>query len=499
MALIDLKIPAGVYKNGTAYQSKGRWADCDLVRWFEGTMRPVGGWTNIIGGIPRGNLQVTGSARGSFSWRANANDKYLAIGTHTNLFAYGTSISGLKDITPSPFTVGFVDNNVNMGYGGGPFGDGAYGTPRTSSNITQFATTWSFDNFGEFLVAVSSQDGRLLYWDLVANTAVPVTATAGTTPVMNKGVIVTDERFVMLLQAGGNRRRVAWSDQENLFNWQITATTQAGDFDLATSGDIQTAVKVRGQTLIITTEDAFTANYLGAPLVYGFERAGSGCGVISKNGAVQIDKAAIWMGSNDFFLFDGFVKPLPCEVSDYVFKRLNRSQMDKVFGVHNSDFGEVTFYYPAGMEVDSYVTFNYREGHWSVGSMDRTTAVDSVVFSYPIRVDSSGFLYEHEIGYTYDGRMPFVESGPVEIGSGDQVYMAKYLYPDELTQGDVRARFSTKFYPNAPDYKFGPYSMANPTSVRFTGRQVSMRIEGFANVDWRVGVPRLDVETGGLR
>jgi hypothetical protein len=40
--------------------------------------------------------------------------------------------------------------------------------------------------------------------------------------------------------------------------------------------------------------------------------------------------------------------------------------------------------------------------------------------------------------------------------------------------------------------------MANPTDVRFTGRQIRMRINGTA-ADWRVGIPRLDMKPGGLR
>ena len=44
MALVPLKIPAGIYRNGTEYQAMGRWYDSNLVRWFEGTLRPVGGW-----------------------------------------------------------------------------------------------------------------------------------------------------------------------------------------------------------------------------------------------------------------------------------------------------------------------------------------------------------------------------------------------------------------------------------------------------------------------
>lgn len=497
--LVSLKVPPGVYRQGTEYQSQGRYYDADLVRWFEGTLRPVGGWRNIIGGVPRVNLAVTGSARGMHSWRANSAEKYAAIGTHTKLFVYGSNVTGVRDITPPGITVGFADNQVNTGYGGGVYGYDSYGTPRTAQNIVNFATTWSFDNFGEFLVAVQSQDGRLFYWDLLTATAVPVVATAGTTPINNRGVIVTDERFVFLLQAGGNRRRIAWSDQENLFNWNITATTQAGDFELATPGEIMQAVKVRGQTLILTSTDAHVASYIGPPLVYGFERVGDGCGCVSRNAAVVADKAAFWMNDNGFFAYDGFVKNLPSEVGDYVFGRINRGQLAKVWAVHNNDFGEVTWYYPAGMEVDSYVTYNYRENHWSVGSMTRTTGVDNNVFPVPIRIGADGFLYEHEVGFAYDGRMPYAQTGPLEVDIGERVAMCKYLYPDEKTQGQVQARFATRFYPNAQEYPFGPYQMANPTSIRFTGRQVAMRVEGIVAADWRVGNPRMDVELGGLR
>lgn len=496
--LVSLKIPAGVYRQGTEYQSQGRYYDADLVRWFEGTLRPVGGW-RMYKTANNSSVTVTGKARGIHSWRNNGAERYAAIGTHTKLFAISSNIAVSQDITPTGIVVGFADNNVNTGYGGGAYGINTYGTPRTGQNITDFATTWSFDNFGEFLVAVQSQDGRLFYWDLVGARAIPVVATAGTVPVNNKGVLVTDERFVFLLQAGGNRRRIAWSDQENLFRWDITAVSQAGDFELATSGEIMTALKVRGQTLILTSTDAHTASYLGPPLVYGFERIGDGCGCISRNGAVTADKTAFWMNDNGFFAFDGFVKNIPSDVGDYVFGRINRGQLNKVWAVHNNDFGEVTWYYPAGMEVDSYVTYNYRENHWSVGNMVRTIGVDNSVFPVPLRVGSDGVLYEHEVGFAYDSRTPYAQTGPLEFETGQQVAMVKYLYPDEKTQGQVQARFATRFYPNSVEYPHGPYQMANPTSVRFTGRQVAMRVEGIVGADWRVGNPRIDIELGGMR
>ena len=65
--LVPLNIQPGVYRNGTDYQSKSRWRDASLVRWYEGTMRPVGGWRK------RSNSQLTGKCRGLLTWRTNAN------------------------------------------------------------------------------------------------------------------------------------------------------------------------------------------------------------------------------------------------------------------------------------------------------------------------------------------------------------------------------------------------------------------------------------------
>jgi hypothetical protein len=95
--------------------------------------------------------------------------------------------------------------------------------------------------------------------------------------------------------------------------------------------------------------------------------------------------------------------------------------------------------------------------------------------------------------------MAYAESGPVQIATGDNVMSALMLIPDEKTQGQVTTTFRARFYPNDTERTYGPYSMANPTDLRFTGRQVSMRVIGAQNTDWRWGMPRIDVRQGGLR
>jgi hypothetical protein len=207
------------------------------------------------------------------------------------------------------------------------------------------------------------------------------------------------------------------------------------------------------------------------------------------------------MSKSGFWIYDGYVKPLPSDVSDYVFDNINIAQLSKVYAVHVSKFGEIWWYYPSSEsnENDSYVTFNYRENHWNIGTLSRTAGVDSGVFTYPLMVSSDGYIYEHEVGFAYDGAAVFAESGPVQIGNGDQVMSVLGVIPDEQTLGEAVVSFTARMYPTGAESSYGPYSASNPTSVRFSGRQVNMKVTGNTLADWRVGVMRLDAVASGKR
>jgi len=207
------------------------------------------------------------------------------------------------------------------------------------------------------------------------------------------------------------------------------------------------------------------------------------------------------MGQNGFFQYSGGqVQRLQCDVEDYVFDDIIKHYGRLVHAVSNTKHGEIWWFYPADdFPCDSYVCYNYRHGYWTFGEMDRAAGVDVGVFEFPIYATGVGALYKHETGNAYGGATIYAETGPITLGAGDQVMCATELIPDELTQGDVTATFKTRFHPNDTERSYGPYTMANPTSVRFTGRQVRMRITGSELDDWRVGVNRLDVTPGGRR
>jgi hypothetical protein len=453
----------------------------------------MGGWRK------RATGQMSGLCRGFITWRDNSANRWIAAGTHTKLYAMNEA-GTLKEITPTGFTAGIADSLSKTGYGYSTYGTLAYGTARPDTGLITPATTWSMDTWGEYLIACSNADGKIYEWQLGFTT--PTLAAAITNaPTGNKAILVTAERILFALGAGGNPRKVQWCDQENNTVWTPAGDNQAGDYELATPGTLLAGKRVKGVNLLFTDVDVHTAQYVGAPFVYGFEKAGSGCGLISAQAVAAIDTAAIWMSKSGFWIYDGYVKPLPSDVSDYVFGNINFNQASKVYAVHNSKFGEIWWYYPssASNENDSYVTFNYRENHWNIGTLARTAGTDAGVFANPLAVSTDGFIYEHEVGFAYDSASLYAESGPVQLGNGDNIMSVRQVVPDEQTLGEAVVSFKTRNYPTGTQSTFGPYTAANPTDVRFAARQVNMKVTGAVLADWRIGVMRLDAIPSGKR
>ena len=493
MALIPINIPPGVYRNGTELQSSGRWYDANLVRWNEGAMEPVGGWQK------RTNSTVTGVARALISWRTNSNFRLAAIGTNSKLYAL-TQANSLVDITPTGFTAGSADATSNAGYGLGNYGAGYYGTPRPDTGTVTAAATWSLDTWGEYLVGCATSDGKLYEWQLDYTTPTKA-AVITNAPTSCTALLVTAERSLFALGAGGNPRKVQWSDLEDNTVWTPSSTNLAGSITLQTGGRIVLGKRVRGQNLILTDVDAHVLNYVGQPFVYQAEIAGRACGAASANCVAVLDNFAVWMGTRGFFIYDGYVKPLPCDIYDYIFSDINQTQITKVYAVNNSQYNEVWWFYPSGgsNENDRYAVWNYVNNHWSIGTLARTAGTDRNVFTSPLMVGTDGYVYDHEIGFNYDGALPYAESGPFQIGVGDQILYINELIPDERNIGSVSATFKSRYYPTSTETTHGPYSLTQPTSVRFNGRQIKMRVTTTTPSDWRVGTQRLNAIPGGRR
>lgn len=496
MALFPLRLPPGIARNGTEYGSRGRYYDANLVRWTEdGTLKPIGGWR------ARSDDVVEGIARAVLAWKDNGGLAWLGIGTQTGLFVQNRA-GDVYDITPVDFSEGRADAVVAGGYGDGDYGTGTYGTPRLDVTTVQLASQWTLDSWGQYLVGVMAEDGFIYQWELDTNAPAAKLYNVSTAPDVPtcRALVVTAEGFLFALGTT-DPRTVGWCDQRNNLVWAADETNQAGDFQLQTQGALLCGKSVKGGTLLFTDQDVHLASYIGGNSVYSIDRIGTACGAVSRQCVAAIDAQAVWMGISGFWVYNGYVQPLPCDVLDYVFSDFNRQQASKTYAVRDSANSEVLFYYcsEASVEIDRCVVWNYKGNYWNIGRVPRTCGTDRGVFTYPIFVDVEGAIYEHEVGLDYEGDTPYAEGGPIEIGNGDTVMRCQKLVPDERTVGEATATFITKFRPGGPETNYGPYALAEENDIRFEARQVKVRYSGAPLTDWRVGTSRIDATAGGRR
>jgi hypothetical protein len=499
MPLVPLDIPPGVYRNGTEYESKGRWFDTNLVRWREGRLEPVGGWTNFDATSPA----ISGTARGIHSWRNNSQNPRLAVGTSTKL--YISTGGKFYEIQPADLVEGREDSFLGVGYGSGNFGQEPYGVERISGELTLNATTWSLDNWGEYLVACSTADGRLIEWTGDENVVAAVIANA---PIDCQGLLVSNERHLVALGADGDPRKVAFSDQEDNTTWTPAASNLAGDLLLETSGNIKCARKVGADILIWTDVDVHLMRYLGPPYVYGIERIGTNCGIIGPNGMVVAGNTAVWLSESGFWIYDGAIRPLQCDALIDVTDQINAGQGNKTFGGHNSEFGEMWFFYPSASstENDKYIIYNYRYGHWAVGSLARTCWVDQGVFRNPIAVDPDGVSYFHEIGSLDNGATRvgdvYAVSGPIELGQGDRFAVVDRIITDDYENlPSLKAVIGTKNTPEESysDSEFLLGETDGYIDVRLTARQLRVKLEATRDEQFKFGTIRMNLKQGSRR
>jgi hypothetical protein len=321
---------------------------------------------------------------------------------------------------------------------------------------------------------------------------------------------------------------VRFSAQEDITDFVATATNTAGGQRLTDGNFIVSALRSRGQILIWTDTSLHGMQYLGPPYTFGFQQLGANCGLIGPHASADVNGVAYWMSKDAFFIFDGVVKKLPCSVQDYVFKDINFTQAQKVHVGINTQFNEVTWWYCTADTdfIDRYVTYNYLEQVWSVGTMARSAWVDLGTYAYPMATkydpDSMAapqetiyglspgraVLYNQEFGKNGNGEpiFAYVKSGYFDIGDGDQVLFMKRFIPDFKNQeGDLTVRLALRLYPQAPETpsSLDPYVIAPNTQkvdTRARGRQIALQIESAdLNTNWRFGTMRVDIAPDGYR
>jgi hypothetical protein len=488
----------------------------------------VNDFVTISGAVSLGGLitaavlnqeyQITAVTTDTYTFTAKDTDGDTVTANSSDSGNGGAGVDGAYQIN-----VGLDDYVQSTGWGAGLWGIGTFGgaTALTANNQLRL---WTLDNFGEDLVC-NPRGGGIFYWDKtndVTTRAVNFTSLSGASDVptlCNQIIVSQTDRHIICLGANTigttvqDPMLVRWSNQEDAADWTPTTTNTAGSLRLSAGSKILGGLRTRQEIAIFTDNALYSMQFIGPPFTFGINLIAESVSMVSPQAAINANNAIYFMDKDNFYVYEGGIQVLPCTVRAYVFDDFNDAQIYKVFASRNAKFNEVTWFYCSSSsdEIDRYVTYNYLDKVWSIGTMDRTAWIDigSCVNS-PIATATNNYLYNQETGSNDDGSAmtAYVESADFDAGDGNQFMFINRLIPDVYFYGssdDPNVTYSIK----TRNFPLGTLSTATTASVgsntgvsniRARARQMRVRIESTDTDNlWRLGDTRFDIKQDGRR
>lgn len=526
MAFINLDFLPGMQANGTTYSNRNVWLDGDRVRWYNNALRPIGGWEPFT--VGSGDLDqvlttpATQKARALLAWKANDGSSLYAVGHNDGLKVWNRGGPTVYDITPADFTPQPAGLNVEEGYGNWFYGAAGYGTERPYDEQTAPIFNWCLRLWGQKLLAAQRGAPSKLYeWDTgLGNPAVAV----ANAPTDFDCFHVTEQRIVITAGQPDEPRLVQWSTSEDNTNWTPSLNNQAGFQTLVGIGRFREIVSVGDQILLISETDAHVARYVGPPYVFSFDKVGDDCGIIAGGAVATTEDFAIWPGERSFYIFDGSLRRLECPVMDRMASVINTPNAGKTVAFINPEWAEAWWLFQGDTnaaqtaaarsivtenDVNSYIAYNFKEGHWVTGTLDRSVGGGHPITRGPIMIGHDGYAYTHEqegvVPYDTDPDEVFIESGPIELtNAGQTTQYITGMMPDLIDDGEVEIELVGRDRPGGPEITYGPYVVAYPTTTaqpvptRARGHTIRLRVKGRQS-KFTMGSMRLDVMIGGRK
>ena len=351
-------------------------------------------------------------------------------------------------------------------------------------------------------------------------------------PTKQNGMIVSDtSRFLLVFgttaygSAVLDPMLIRWSNQESLVDWVPAATNQAGFLRLSHGSEIVTEQQTRQEILVWTDSALYSLQYLGPPFIWGSQLLADNISIIGPNATAVASGVSYWMGVDKFYLYNGRVQTLRCDLRRYIFSNINTSQADQIFAGTNEGFNEVWWFYCSANStvIDSYVVYNYAEDIWYYGSLGRTAWIDSGLRDYPEAATYEHNIVDHEYGVddnTTGTPAPieaYIESAEFDIEDGQNFGFVWRMVPDLTFQGSTSQTpqvTMTLYGMNGSGSGFNTEAakavartstvtiekFTNIIYTRIRGRQMIMRVGSSGlGTTWQLGSPRIDIRVDGER
>jgi hypothetical protein len=322
---------------------------------------------------------------------------------------------------------------------------------------------------------------------------------------------------------------IRWCDQESLVDWRPVSGNTAGSIRLSHGSQIIAVQQQRQEVLVWTDSALFSIQYLGPPLVWGSQILADNTSIIGPNATAIASGVTYWMGVDKFYMYNGRVQTLNCDLRRHVFNDLNKSQNYQIFAGTNEGFNEVWWFYCSAdsTTINRYVVYNYMENVWYYGTMARTAWSDSGLRSYPQAATYSYNIVDHERGVddnesgTATAINAYIESSEFDIQDGHSLGYVYRILPDITFDGSEAASpaVTMTLIPmmnsgsgyNNPQSNSGSSSASvvrtsttqieqftGQVYVRVRGRQMIFKVESNQlGCAWQLGAPRIDIRPDG--
>jgi len=416
--------------------------------------------------------------------------------------------------------------------------------PLTEGTAVQFATTSSMPSgvtagLTYYLYNVQGLTANLLN----SSGAIVNTSSTGSgcsisnlvdVPLFQNYIIVSDaSRFALVFGTNDygsltiDPMLIRWSDQENPYEWTPDATNQAGSIRLSHGSQIQSAIQTRQEIVVLTDQAVYSFQYVGAPYYWKTQLLGDNISVIGQNSVALASSVVYWMGKDKFYMYDGRVQTLNCDLRKFVFQNINQTQNQQVFASTSEAYNEVWWFYVSGSgtTVNAYVVYNYVEKLWYYGSMARTAWLDSGLLPNPVAATYTGYVLNQETGVddvstgTAVSIPAYISSSEFDIGDGHNFAFVWRILPDLTFEGSTDGTTPEGTMTLYPMYNSGSGTnnprangvqsinlSANPATftgevyTRVRGRQLIIKMESDkVGTTWQLGAPRLDIRPDGRR
>jgi hypothetical protein len=301
---------------------------------------------------------------------------------------------------------------------------------------------------------INGNTNGVLYTGVVTSNTVLIPVETGNAPpdteyVMASGDVVAVPPFAVVL---GNNGTVRWSEVNNLESWPVD-----------NKAAITSTKLIKGFEVVGTTSPTFICWSLDSVIKCTYDEASekflpnvieNTISVLSPHSIVKAYNQFFWVGTSQFYQFNGIVQPWKNSMNkDYFFNRLNFAQRTKVFAIHLPRWNEIWIFYPSGdsVENDSVLIHNYavNDGIWyDDDSIGRAAGASTNLFQRPL--------------LTSNTTIPNYWSAPLPGEQPQQIYgtwlheygtdQVVYVYRNAI-ESYVTSHYYT-FFANAPDKDF---------------------------------------------